>query len=62
MEYPTEQQVDVADRRQVLEWFRHLPTASNAHEVAIINKVYARAVEFGGFTPELSKEIGWDPR
>lgn len=29
-------------------------------EVAIINRIVARTNELGGFTPAISKAIGWD--
>jgi hypothetical protein len=56
--YPTLAQVATADREQLARWARFLPSPS-AEELEIINEIMERFTAMGGFTPELSKKIGW---
>lgn len=57
--YPTIEQVNAADRYQICKWHRHLRSAGNEAELEISNRIYERFNELGGFTPGLSKAIGW---
>lgn len=73
MEYPTLEQVEVADHEQFCRWYRFLPPPGaraigpntnkfyNAlcDDAKIIDRIVKRVMEFGGFTPEISKKIGW---
>jgi len=59
MEYPTKQQVVDADRVQICRWHRFLPDPKNYEQGEIICEIYRRFVDLGGFTPEISKQIGW---
>lgn len=59
MRYPTEQQVKDADRMDVCRWYRFLPIAENETEAKIEKLVYDKFKELGGFTPEISKAVGW---
>lgn len=56
--YPTLEQVATADREQLARWARFLPSPS-AEEAEIINEIMECFTAMGGFTPELSKKIGW---
>jgi len=56
--YPTLAQVATADREQLARWSRFLPSPSPA-ESEIIHAIMDRFTALGGFTPELSKQIGW---
>ena len=74
MEYPTLDEVNAADQEQLCRWYRFLPSPG-AHlrhkmpekefnqalddQLVIINRICDRVKEGGGFTPELSKKIGW---
>jgi hypothetical protein len=74
MNYPTIEAVEAADRYQICKWWRFLPrpgsraiTKSSAEftklleaESPIMNRIAERFKEMGGFTPEISKSIGWD--
>ena len=59
MKYPTKEEVEAADRKQLAQWSRHLPTANDVAQLEIINRIYDRFKEAGGMTPEISKSIGW---
>ena len=74
MKYPTLEEVNAADRYQICRWWRFLPSPgmssskkSSAEftkaldaEAPIMNQIAKRFKEMGGFTPEISKSIGWD--
>ena len=75
MNYPTIIEVEEADQKQLCRWHRFLPspgtraldsTLENFEEICsreakIMDRIEERFKEGGGFTPELSKEIGWEP-
>lgn len=73
MNYPTLQQVEAADRKQLGEWYRFLKSPGWAHlnepnfrqkleeETAIMDLIVSRFKQLGMFTPGLSKEVGWEP-
>lgn len=56
---PTIEEVEKADREQIYRWRRFLRSPITDSEVEIMNRIAERFVEFGGFTPEISKRIGW---
>lgn len=72
--YPTMEQVNNADHEQICRWWRFLKSpglsAINRNrndfkevlkrEKVIMDRINERLKEFGGFTPEISKNIGWD--
>lgn len=74
MRYPTKEQVESADRIQLLTWTRYLPSPGNAYingdpvvfyqkmkeEADIMDYILQRQKETGGITPEISKAVGWD--
>lgn len=74
MTYPTLEEVEAADRYQICKWWRFLPspgtgainknhdTFRNAmrDEGIIMNRIAERFKEVGGFTPEISKSMGWE--
>ncbi len=69
MKYPTMEEVEAADQTQLCRWYRFLPSpgpvvvgqenAASNREVEILNRIIDRHKEGGGFTPEISKAIGW---
>ena len=74
MNYPTMEEVEKADRLTICRWFRFLPSPGTRaigkpnfnevleEEVKIMNRIDGRLKEFGGFTPEISKALGWEAR
>lgn len=71
IKYPTLPEVDEATHVQLARWYRMLPspgaTAGGTDafadtlvaESAIMREIICRFEQFGGMTPEISKEIGW---
>ena len=59
MKYPTLKEVESAGRFAVCEWYRFLPSPMNDEQVKIMNRICERYKELGGFTPEISKVMGW---
>ncbi len=59
MQFPTLEQVEAADRYQLCKWHRFLPSGENEKEYKIQDRIFARWKEEGGFTPEISKSMGW---
>ena len=60
MEYPDFVSVDRAGRVRLGEWIRFLPLARTPLDAAKIRRIGERFYEMGGWTPEISKEVGWD--
>lgn len=72
MLYPTMAEVDAAGRHELCRWSRFLPSPgmnSIGHtnfqealdrEELIMTKIWDRLNEMGGFTPEISKSLGWE--
>ena len=72
MKYPTMQEVEEASRYRLCVWTRFLPSPGTSHigqpdfqsvldrEVPINKRICERLKELGGFTPEMSKDIGWE--
>ncbi|GAG56035.1 unnamed protein product [marine sediment metagenome] len=56
---PTLEEVEGASRKQICRWYRFLPSPKTDEEVEVINRIVERFNKYGGFTPELSKDIGW---
>jgi hypothetical protein len=59
MNYPTIQQVEQADREQLCRWYRFLLSPSSDEQFHAMEAICDRLRALGGFTPELSKKIGW---
>ena len=60
MDYPTLERVKQADRYTLCAWHRFLPSPINDEQAQINNLIFVRWSEVGGFTPEISKAIGWE--
>jgi len=72
MSYPSMEQVEAASHEQLCRWWRFLPSPGYEQlgepdfeqvleeEAAVMNRIDARLKELGGFTPEISKLIGWE--
>jgi len=58
--YPTMKEVEAASRFQLCKWHRFLQPPVNDEQVAINNRLFERWKEEGGFTPSISKQIGWN--
>ncbi len=59
MTYPTLDLVELADRLQICRWYRFLPSPVTDQQIAIMNHLVSRFKELGGFTPAISKHLGW---
>ncbi len=59
MDYPTLEQVEQADRMQICRWYRFLPSPVFPDEEEVMGSICRKFKEFGGFTPDISKAIGW---
>jgi hypothetical protein len=69
--YPTLEQVEAARHHQICSWYRFLPSPGIRAiykenfqevldaEVTIMNRIAERLKELGGFTPGISKSLGW---
>ena len=56
---PTMEEVEKADREQICRWWRFSPSPKTDDEVKVINRISERFDDLGGFTPAISKRIGW---
>ena len=56
---PTMEEVEKADREQLCKWWRFLRSPVTDSEFEIMNRIAERLDDLGGFTPEISKRIGW---
>ena len=56
---PTMEEVEKADREQICRWWRFLRSPETDEEVKAMNRIVERFKELGGFTPEISKRLGW---
>jgi hypothetical protein len=69
--YPTMEEVEKASHRQICYWNRFLDSPGTRaigkdnfekimeEEGKIMDRIVQRLKEFGGFTPEISKSLGW---
>jgi len=62
MEYPTINEVKAASRYTICRWYRFLPPAETEDQVQVENLISERLKELGGFTPEISKSLGWNEK
>jgi hypothetical protein len=62
MKYPTREEIAAATRYQLCVWHRFLRSPETLEEVELNRLMFKRWNEAGGFTPEISKAIGWDWR
>jgi len=59
MLYPTKEQVNNADKLTICRWYRFLPSPHNASEKNVLIRISERLQELGGFTHEISKQLGY---
>ncbi len=57
--YPTLEHVNSASHEQICRWNRFLPGPYDNEQVVIMRRIVERLEDLGGFTPEISKLIGW---
>jgi len=74
MNYPTIQQVEEANIFRLCEWSRFLDSPGMCaigrddfesvlqFQLVILNRIIERRGELGGFTPGISKQLGWSSR
>lgn len=58
--WPTLDEVYAASREQLGRWYRFLPGPQDDAQGGIIQLICRRFQELGGWSPDLSKRIGWD--
>lgn len=58
--FPTIQEVEQMDREAVCHAWRFLRGPMSEEEIRTINRLAERLKELGGFTPAISKRLGWD--
>lgn len=59
IKYPnTFYDINNASRLQICKWYRFLPQPKNEAQKTILDRVISRFYEIGGYTVEISKEIG----
>lgn len=56
--FPTEAQVEKADREQLARWYRFLPAGETPAQRKLMDRIAERFKKSGGMTPELSAKIG----
>ena len=59
MNYPSISEVNDASIEQLARWHRFLPSPMNELQVDTMSKIVSTFNNLGGFTPELSKRIGF---
>ena len=57
--YPTLEQAERADVIQLGGWCRFLPVPGTDEALEILNAILDRFQQLGGWTPQLSKHVGW---
>ena len=63
LSWPTTiEEVNQATHYQICEWWRFLPVGIDEEQKKIMDRIAERLKEFGGFNPQISKALGWDPR
>lgn len=58
--YPNKETIESADRFTLCYWYRFLESPDTPEEVELMNLIIKGFNEAGGFTPEISKTIGWN--
>jgi len=56
-EYPALEEVETADHLRLAFWKRFL-SSPKGEEKTILNRIIDRLREFGGITPEISRQLG----
>lgn len=60
MTYPSLEEVEVAGHEDICRWWRFLSSPENPQQIETMNLIGDRLKKLGGFTPTISKKIGWD--
>ena len=58
-DFPTLPAVDEATHLQLAVWYRFLRTPADDYERRVLNHILYRFEMLGGWTPEISKAVGW---
>ena len=59
MQYPTMEEVNKATRYNVCAWHRFLLSPTSGKQRIILERIEERIIKLGGFSPEISKKLGW---
>jgi len=57
--FPTLEEVEKADHMTLCRWYRFLPSAMTDEHMKVQQRIFERTNELGGFTPGISKALGW---
>lgn len=60
MKFPTETQVELADREMLGIWCRFLPIPSSQFEKKMTSSIFEKFLSKGGWDPTLSRKVGWN--
>lgn len=60
MNYPTLKEVEKSSHVDLCRWYRFLSSPKNSAQGDVMDRISKRMKFFGGFTPAISKEIGWE--
>lgn len=60
MTYPTLEQVDDAEHIELARWHRFLKSPTDESQSIVLDRISLRFKDLGGWTPSLSKAIGWE--
>ncbi len=59
LKWPTEEEIMKACRFKICRWYRFLPMAETPEQIRLVGLIITVFNEYGGFTPEISKKLGW---
>lgn len=62
MKIPTKAQIEIASHYRICEWWRFCTSPMGKDEREAMNLMAKKMKEYGGFTSEISKQLGWNPR
>ena len=57
--FPTDQEIENADRLQLARWNRFLVVPTSMEEGRKLKKILTRFKALGGMSPEISKQLNW---
>jgi hypothetical protein len=62
MGYPALEEVEAAELEQLGRWYRFLPSPKGSTEGKVLMRIIERFNSGGGWSPALSKSVGWEIR
>ena len=62
MNYPMLKEVEKGSHVDLCRWYRFLSSPKNSAQWEVMDRICQRFEELGGFTPAISKKIGWEDK